>query len=66
MCKIIEEYGDKRAKESEEATRIETLFSTIKNLMESLNLTLEQALAAIEVSDADRAESIIETIEALQ
>ncbi len=55
MCKIIEEYGDKRAKESEEATRIETLFNTIKNLMESLNLTLEQALSAIKVSDADRA-----------
>ena len=51
MCKIIEEYGDKRA----EATRIETLFSTIKNLMESLNLTLEQALSATKVSDADRA-----------
>ena len=55
MCKIIEEYGDKRAKESEEATRIETLFNTIKNLMESLNLTLEQALSATKVSDADRA-----------
>ena len=55
MCKIIEEYGDKRAKESEEATRIETKIDDIKNIMESLNLTLEQALAAIKVSDADRA-----------
>lgn len=51
MCKIIEEYGDKRA----EVTRIETMVNDIKNLMESLNLTLEQALSAIKVSDADRA-----------
>lgn len=55
MCKIIEDYGDRRAKESEETTRIETKFNDIKNIMESLNLTLEQALSAIKISDADRA-----------
>ena len=55
MCKIIEDYGDKRAKESEEMTRIETKIDDIKNIMDSLNLSLEQALSAIKISDADRA-----------
>jgi len=54
MCKIIEEYGDKRAKESEEATRIETLFNTIKNLMESMKWTAEQAMNAMQISDSDK------------
>ena len=51
MCKIIEDYGEKKSEE----TRIETKIDDIKNIMESLNLTLEQALSAIKVSDADRA-----------
>ena len=55
MCKVIEDYGDKRAKESEETTRIETKINDIKNMMKNLNLTLEQAMAAIEISDSDRA-----------
>ena len=55
MCQTIKEYGDKRAKESEEATRLDTIFHDIKNIMESLDLTLEQAMSAMKVSDDDRA-----------
>lgn len=54
MCKVIEDYGNRRAKESEEATRIETLFSTLNNIMETMNLNLEQGLNAMKVSDVDR------------
>ena len=55
MCKIIEEYGDKRAKESEEVTRIETMFNNIKNLMDSMKWSADQAMTAMKISDSDRA-----------
>ena len=55
MSKIIEDYGDRRAKESEETTRIETLFDTLKNIMNTMNLNVEQGLNAMKVSDSDRA-----------
>ena len=51
MCKVIEDYGDKRA----EATRIETMFDSIKNLMESMKWSAEQAMNAMQISDSDRA-----------
>ena len=50
MCKAIE---DMRAKEREK-TRIDTLFDSLKNMMDSLNLNLDQAMAALKVSDEDK------------
>lgn len=63
MCKIVEEYAEKyaekkvkeSARESAEKSRLETLFQDICNLMETMKLSVEQAMEALRVSDADRA-----------
>ena len=51
MFKAIKEYGEKKSEE----TRLDTIFHDMKNIMESLDLTLEQAMSAMKVSDDDRA-----------
>ena len=53
--KIIEKYRDKRTKESEEVTRIDTIFNNIKNLMESMKWFIEQDKNAMQISDSDKA-----------
>lgn len=59
MCKIVEEYAEKKvkesARESAEKSRLKTLFQDICNLMETMKLSVEQAMEALRVSDADRA-----------
>ena len=50
MCKAVEEYGNKRAEEK----RLDTLFDTIKNLMQSMKWTADQAMTAMNVSQADQ------------
>ena len=46
MCEAVEKYGDRR----EENTKIEA----VKNLMETLALSLEQALDALKITGKDR------------
>ena len=53
--KIIEKYRDKRTKESEEVTRIDTIFNNIKKLMESMKWFIEQDKNAMQISDSDKA-----------
>lgn len=48
MCRAMEEMRKE--------TAAETLLISIKNLMKNMNLTAEQAMAALGVSDADKAE----------
>jgi hypothetical protein len=48
MCQIIEELADKRVK-------IQTL-QLVKNLMDSMNLTVEQAMEALKITEDDRVE----------
>lgn len=50
VCKAMEERID-REKDKE---RIETLFSVVKNLMEAMKMSAEQAIAVLKISDADR------------
>ena len=47
LCKTMEERIDKE--------RIETLFDVVKNLMETMKMTAEQAMVTLKISDADRA-----------
>jgi hypothetical protein len=47
MCKAVEEYGNMRAEEQQ--------VELIKNLMDTMKLTLEQAMNALKISEADRA-----------
>lgn len=50
MCQIIENVAESRA----EAERMDTLFNTMKNLMNSMKWTAQQALKAMGVSDKDQ------------
>jgi hypothetical protein len=51
MCKAVEEYGNMRAEAAAEEQQVEL----IKNLMDTMKLTLEQAMNALKISEADRA-----------
>ena len=46
MCKAMEERIDRE--------RVETLFIVVKNLMEAMKMTAEQAMMTLKISDADR------------
>lgn len=50
MCKAMEERID-RERDKE---RVETLFIAVKNLMEAMKMTAEQAMMALKISDIDR------------
>ena len=51
MCEAVEKYGDRRA----ESARLNNLLENVRNLMESMKWSAEQAMSAMKVSDADRA-----------
>lgn len=46
MCEAVEKYA--------ENVRLNSLLVSIKNLMESMHLSAEQAMTAMKVSDADK------------
>lgn len=46
VCKAMEERIDRE--------RIETLFDVVKNLMEAMKMSAEQAMATLKISDADK------------
>lgn len=50
VCKAMEERID-REKDQE---RIETLFDVVKNLMEAMKMSAEQAMTTLKISDADK------------
>lgn len=58
----MEEYANRIAEAKVEAAveaaaeekRLDTLFDTIKNLMQSMRWTADQAMAAMQVSQADQ------------
>jgi hypothetical protein len=50
MCKAVEEYGDMRAESAAEEQQIKL----IRNLMDTMKITLEQAMNALKISEADR------------
>lgn len=50
VCKAMEERID-RERDKE---RIETLFAAVKNLMEAMKMTAEQAMTILKISDADK------------
>ena len=51
MCEAVEKY----AKSYAERKRIDVLYESVKNLMETMKLSAEQAMTAIKVSENDRA-----------
>ncbi len=50
MCEAVEKYGDRRA----ESARLNILLENVRNLMESMKWSAEQAMSAMKVSEADR------------
>jgi hypothetical protein len=48
MCQIIEDYV--------ENVRINTTLEAVKNLMDSMKLTSEQAMVALKITEDDRVE----------
>lgn len=51
MCKAVEELAEKWAEES----RLDTKIDDVRNLMDTMKLSVEQAMDALRVSDDDRA-----------
>ena len=52
--KYAKDYAEKYAKDYAERKRIDALYETVKNLMETMKLSAEQAMSAMKVSDKDR------------
>ena len=50
MCEVVEKYGNRRA----ESARLNILLENVRNLMESMKWSAEQAMTAMKVSEADR------------
>ena len=50
MCEAVEKYGDRRA----ESARLNILLENVRNLMESMKWTAEQAMSAMQISDKDK------------
>lgn len=50
MCEAVVAYGNQRAEEK----RLDTLLDSVKNLMQSMKLTADQAMTALKISQDDR------------
>ena len=63
MCEAVEkyakdyakEYVEKYAEQKAEIVRLNSLLESIKNLMDSMKWSAEQAMSAMKVSEADKA-----------
>lgn len=51
MCEAVEKYAEEKA----ERVRLSNLIENVKNLMDSMKWSAEQAMSAMKVSEADRA-----------
>ncbi len=54
VCLAIEQMNEEAAQKAAQKERISTLLQSVKNLMDNLGLTAEQAMNAIGVSETDR------------
>ena len=50
MCEAVEKYAEQKA----ESVRLNSLLESIKNLMDSMKWSAEQAMVAMKVSEADK------------
>lgn len=51
MCEAVEKYAEEKA----ESVRLSNLIENVKNLMDSMKWSAEQAMSAMKVSESDRA-----------
>lgn len=54
VCKAVEDLAEKWAERRAEERRLDTKIDDVKNLMDTMKLSVEQAMDALRVSDADR------------
>lgn len=54
MCNLSKGVWEKGVEAGMEAGVVQTMLNSIQNLMETLGLTVEQAMSALRVPDADR------------
>ena len=54
VCKAIEDTVKNRLEDAIKMRRIDMLTESIKNLMDSLKLTAEEAMAALKLSEDDK------------
>ena len=58
MCEAVENYAksyaEQYAEQKAEIARLNGLLDAVKNLMESMKWSAEQAMAALKISDADK------------
>ena len=54
MCEAVQNYAEKYAEQRAEIARLNGLLDAVKNLMESMKWSAEQAMAALKISDADK------------
>ena len=50
MCELVEKYAENRA----ENRAVQTMLNNVTSLMETTNMTLEQALDALKIQDKER------------
>ncbi len=55
MCEAVEKYAKDYAEEYAENARQNSLLESVKNLMDSMKWSAEQAMVAMKVSEADKA-----------
>lgn len=51
MCEAVEKYAEQKA----EIARLNILIENVRNLMESMKWSAEQAMSAMKVTEADKA-----------
>ncbi len=54
MCEAVQNYAEKYAEQKAEIARLNGLLDAVKNLMESMKWSAEQAMAALKISEADK------------
>ncbi len=54
MCEALRELMKEDFEKKEQETKQETLLETIRNLMDSMKWTADQAMTAMKIPDADR------------
>lgn len=54
VCESVRKYAEQESKKSAEASRIDTLVKSVKNLMETISVTLDQAFSNLCISDTDK------------
>ena len=55
MCKAVQDMNNKARLDGKQEGRLETLLNDVKNVMESLKMTVDDAMNVLKVSKEDQA-----------